>query len=99
MALLTPSQVSTDRFTYNARDKRFSAEISDLGRGFTFGRVYDDACDVGLTLVSARTGRTMVFSVLDEERDREGELQCWVLRSVQGASGALGEYSMTLYND
>ena len=39
------------------------------------GRVYDDACDLGLTLVSHKTGREIVFAMYREIRDGEGELQ------------------------
>lgn len=79
MALLTPNPVSTSRFTYDPASRKFVAEASDLGRGEPFGRVYDDACDVGLTLVSATTGRSIVFAVARENRDREGEVVSWDL--------------------
>ena len=78
--ILSPAPVSTDRFSFNLNDRVFTAELSDLGRDFRFGRVYDDACDVGLTLVSTRTGRRVVFAIENEIRDREGELQYIELR-------------------
>lgn len=75
--ILRPTPVSTDRFTYERATGIFAAELSDFGRGFRLGQVYDDACDVGLTLVSAKTGRGIVFSVYQEQRDRDGDLQ-WI---------------------
>jgi hypothetical protein len=78
--LLRPAPVSTARFTRTDL-REYVAEASDLGRN-PFGRVYDDACDIGLTLVHERTGRQLVLYVHDEHRDAEGELQWWELRPV-----------------
>lgn len=69
--LLSPSPISTDRFTYC--DGVFVTEASGLG-DFLLGRVYDDACDVGLTLVSHRTGAKVVYALHGEKRNSEGEL-------------------------
>lgn len=79
MSVLRPTPVSTDRFTYLKDEHLLVAEISDLGRGFAFGRVYDDACDEGLTLVSHRTGRTAPYAVDRVDRDGDGELMGWTL--------------------
>lgn len=72
VAILSPSPIRSDRLTCSSG--LLVAEMSDLGPGFRFGRVWDDACDEGLTVVSVRTGRQVVFAVEHEERDREGEL-------------------------
>lgn len=103
MALLNPSLVSSDRFTVTD-DGRASdggvlmvAELSDLGREFRFGRVWDDACDVGLTIVSTRTGRQVVFAIEHEERDREGELLWIDLLPANRADR--GTARVRLYND
>lgn len=84
MAVLSPSPVSSDRFTFVRSGAPFTdggpklvAEMSDFGSGFNLGRVYDDACDVGLTVVSRRTGRRVVYAVQHEEYDREGDL-LWI---------------------
>lgn len=74
MAVLSPPPVSTDRFTYLPADGLFVIEASDLGPDFRLGRVYDDACDVGFTLVSARTGDRRVFTSVGERRDDDGDL-------------------------
>lgn len=79
--ILTPAQVSTDRFTYDGATNTFIADASDLP---PFGRVYADACDVGLTLVSAKSGCSVVFAVSREERDGEGELLYTELRAASG---------------
>lgn len=77
--LLHPTPVTTARFNYQAG--QFTAEISDLGPGFRFERVWNDSCDEGLTLVSKRTGFELVFAVVHTER-REGEILWWELAAV-----------------
>lgn len=96
MAVLQPTPVSTRQFSFDQTTQTFTAEVSDLGRDFRFGRVYDDACDAGLTLVSARSGSQIVFCVEHEERDSEGDLLYWVLRPV---SRQYRHLTVRLYND
>lgn len=93
MSVLKPSPVSTDRFTYVAAERLLVAEASDLP---PFGRVYDDACDEGLTLVSADTGREVVFGVEQIDRDREGDLVSWTLLPVDRAACPC---KVVVYND
>lgn len=90
MTVLMSTQSSTRQFSYDAATSTFSAEVSSTNG---LHRVYDDACDVGLTLVSSRTGREVVFVVTDEHRDGEGDVTHWTLRAL-GAP-----YRMTLWND
>lgn len=89
MTMLKPIATSTRQFTYNAATRHWVACISDTNG---LGRVYDDAVDQGLTLVSTRTGREIVFVVWDVET-RDGDILLWSLRSVDGV------YTMTLFND
>jgi hypothetical protein len=88
--VLTARPVSTRQFSYDAASSTFSAEVSSTNG---LGRVYADACDVGLTLVSSRTGRSIVFVVTGEDRDGEGDLRAWHLAAV-GAP-----YRMIVWND
>lgn len=56
-------------------DKTLSADISDLSGGGAkqvFGRIYADACDEGLTLVSHKTGQEVRMAVSRTVRDNEG---------------------------
>lgn len=71
--ILHPKPYSTRKFLLI--DGVFVAEASDLARidEELFGLVYDDACDAGLTLVSAKTGREVVYVIVDEKR-RDGDL-------------------------
>lgn len=80
--LLKPSPASTRKFTYDAKTRTFSAGVSDLGRAFRLGRVYDDSCDVGFTMVFSRTGKEIVFAVWDSRYDDDGDLLFVELRAV-----------------
>lgn len=91
MTVLRPTPVSTDKFTYNASERSFFAELSDLQ--INFSRVYDDAVDEGFTMVSARTGKEIVFVVEHIEFDPEGDLRWWTLRSLTG------DFIATVFND
>jgi hypothetical protein len=77
--ILYPAPVSTRQFDYDHLKHEFSGDMSST---HGFGRVYDDATDEGLTLVSARTGARVAFVVTAEERDAEGDVLCWKLVSV-----------------
>lgn len=92
--ILKPSPVSTEAFTYSAEDNLLTAEISTLG--VPFGRVFDDACDEGVTLVSHRTGRKVVYSVVGEER-ADGDLLYWDLRPVAATTPGLP--NVRIFND
>lgn len=84
MALLTPTTLSSSRFTWIAGEQELVAEISDFGRDFRFGQVYDDACDEGITIRSEHTGRTVVFGMEDVVRDSDGDLLYWLLKPAPG---------------
>lgn len=88
--ILKPAPVSTRQFAYDDATRTFSADMSDT---HGLGRVYDDACDDGLTLVSSRTCSERVFIVQSVERDAEGDVTRWLLSSVEGG------YRMILWND
>ena len=92
--LLKPSRVSTDRLTFCREEWLLVAEMSDLPG---FGRVWDDACDEGLTLVSHRTGREVVYAVNHIERDDEGDLLYWDLRPVDHRDNSLP--TLRVFND
>jgi hypothetical protein len=51
------------------------AEISSFkGReGVFFGRLYDDACDVGFRVINTRTNRVEAFYLDHEDKDGSGE--------------------------
>lgn len=90
------SKVSTRDFSWNKFTKTFSTEISDLGPDFNFGKIYDDACDQGLTLVSHVTNKEIVFGI-SEIKDKEGDILCWNLIPAEKKYRNL--YKMTIFND
>lgn len=93
--ILKPSPVSTKSLDWDSEERNFFADISDLGKEFHFGRVYDDACDEGLTLVSEWTGREIVFVVYEEWKDEEGDILGWELKPVSNIVNC----TITLFND
>jgi hypothetical protein len=79
MALLKPTYVGTQALCWVPAESLFVAEDSSLPRP---SRVWDDACDVGYTLVSHLTKRPLVVALEHEERDPEGELLWWDFRPI-----------------
>jgi hypothetical protein len=97
MSTLRPAPVASDRFTWDGH--MFTAEMSDL---HGFGRVYDDAADEGLTLVSSRyPGEQVVFVVERVERDREGDTLYWELGPARNRQPARHpvDFKIRVYND
>lgn len=94
MTVLRPAPVSTERFTYSAAERLLVAEASDLP---PFGRVYDDACDEGLTLISHRTGAEVVYGVEHIERDADNDLLYWELRPASRRDAGLP--TVRVFND
>lgn len=86
---LKPAPVSIRQISWSGVNQEFIAEISSTNG---LGRVYDDACDTGLTVIGT-TGREVVFVVRDEHFDIERELTHWTLRST------CGKFTMVLFND
>lgn len=93
MTILHPAPISMRQFSYDPSTRTFTGEISST---HGFGRVYDDACDEGLTLVSAKTGREVVF-VVERTEYRDGEIVSWTLKPADSAVWAAG--SILLFND
>jgi hypothetical protein len=99
MARLKMDSICTSHFTYLTEERSFIAEASDLpGRG-RFRRIYDDSCDLGLTLRSQRTGREVDFALFREVRDGSGEdIMHWELRPICVTSD-LKDLKVIVFND
>jgi hypothetical protein len=93
MTILKPAPVSISQFDWDPVARKLSGEVSSTNG---FGRVYDDACDVGLTIFNARSGREVVFAVDHTERDGEGDVRYWTLRP---AGRAPVQMTVQLFND
>lgn len=75
--------LSTKQFAYDGPNRTLSADISDFGKSFQWGRVYDDACDGGVRIVSHITGHEATFVIVNEERDDDGDVTKWVLQAIR----------------
>ena len=84
MAIIGPRYRSS-LFDYDAKREMFSQEASVLQGGMRvsfLGSLYDDACDVGMVIVSDRTGKEVPFYLSDTVVSKEGEVLEWKLRSA-----------------
>lgn len=98
--ILKPTPISTSRLTWCPRDREFVTDASLLDhQGLRPSRVYDDACDVGYTLVSHRTGKELVVAHDDTVKNREGEVVAWVYRPVRRSGGLDASISLHVLND
>ena len=73
-----------------------SAWVSDLGPKFDFERVWGDPCAEGLTVLSHKTGKTVVFVLESVEYTPDGDLYCWKLDSIGSEKG---KFSLIIFND
>jgi len=92
--------LSTRDFTYT--DQTFVSEASTLGFKVgwpNFGRVYDDACDEGFTLISQRTGKecVMVIHEIVSDDDYSGGWKRIILRPAKPSERKL--FRVVIYND
>lgn len=93
---------STKVFHYDAANKLFSAYASDISHAMPlFHRVWADACDEGLILISERTGLGSNWVVTSVDED-EGDVAGWNLvptdESVRKNAGLKG-VRMLIIND
>ena len=77
--MLKPCPISSDCFSYHKTNKTFYAEASDFfgPRTLVPERVWDDAADLGFSIVNPRTGRHVVFSGEQIVNDPEGDIAYW----------------------
>lgn len=92
----------TNDFSWHPEYKEFLADSSELRwrKGWPeLGRVYDDACDEGFTLVSDRTGKEMVLALeeVDENDDYSGGWR--TLTFVPADPRHRGDFRVTVFND
>lgn len=65
--------IRTELLSYNKDSKTFIGEASDFPNVKDFHRIYPDACDVGVTLVSHKTGKEADFVLNEQPADDEGK--------------------------
>ena len=94
--------ITTSLFLYNKPNRSFLADASDLGNGPLFHRIYPDACDVGITLISHQTGKEVTYYLEKEGRNRDNEVTHWILKptpeSIRKVPACRHTY-VTIFND
>lgn len=89
------SKISSRLFDYNREAGVFTAEASELPR-FKLSQIFDDACDEGFAMVSARTGSLAVFVLLNQDDDVNGDILCW---NFQCVTPGLKNLRAVIFND
>jgi len=100
--ILTPKPTRAELFTWHGDTKTFVAEASSLGaRAGTspFGRVYADACDEGLTLVSRYSGRQDIVFVVSHTEVSDGDLLWWDLVPADRGIAHRVNFKLRVFND
>ena len=69
--------ISSRQFSIDPKNKQFVGEISDFGCNVPFDRIYSDACDLGFTMLSHKTGETVTWYMQTEMYDGEGDITSW----------------------
>jgi len=93
--------IVSDKFHFDRETMTMSADITDLGVEELWERAYPDACDAGFRIVSARTGRSVMFVVEGEDR-HDGDLIAWRLKAVKDRrhhEPILDLMKVVVYND
>lgn len=97
MTIIAP-KVDSSIFIYDVKTKTFVGEMSELGK---FGRIYDDAEDIGFTMVFAETRKEVTFYVNGTIREH-GENVGWRLVPIAGTirkMPTLTGVTVHVYND
>lgn len=74
-----PAQHLSQQFDYDHDTNTFTAWASELGSRM-FGQVFEGACDVGLSIVSGKTGSEAVFYIAETEKDDDNDISAWRLK-------------------
>lgn len=86
MLIPCTNPISSDMFHWHKEDNTFSQEISTLQGNIPlfdpFRRIYDDACDAGFHLESARTGQVITFYHDTTDKDDEGDVAGWWFKVI-----------------
>ena len=96
MALLMLDPIPSDRFTYIPEKRLMVAEASTIR--LPFRRIYDDACDIGLAVRSARSGEVVTFVVSQEYR-RDGDVTHWDVVPIPEHRRRARKVRIRIWND
>jgi hypothetical protein len=84
MRLETVKFMST-AFVYEIFTKTFTSEASKLGHFFS--RIYDDAGDVGLTIISGRTQKECTFFLQSTHTNLNGDIESFEFLPLDPVGG------------
>jgi hypothetical protein len=93
--------VDKGQFGVSAKQKLLIAEHSDLGNPNLFNRIYDDACDVGISLYNGKTNKKTTWYFLKEDKWCD-EVVAWVFRPIHEdvyRNPALKGWEVRILND
>lgn len=98
--IILNTTIPTKLFDFDRQEMTFTAELSTImGNGHDpFSRIYDDAIDAGLALISPR-GNVIVYAHVSTERDPEGETMYWEFEPIPEHKAKAGCTKVVLFND
>lgn len=101
--MLEMVSINLKRFLWDKGNRLLAADASNLGPAcegnWWLRRIYPDACDVGIRIFSAKTGKSMTFYLEREERDAEGDLVAWHFRPVPESRRECNVDEVVIFND
>lgn len=87
--------VNSSKFMYDKVKKRFIAEASEIN--FRLSRIYQDSADVGMFIVSNKTGQELRFYLTQTEK-REGDIIAWHFKA-DSRKPELKNITAVVFND
>ena len=73
------AHISSKLFDYDHDTNTFSAWVSELGPQ-PFHQIFEDAADVGVSIVSSKTAEIADFFISITEKDAEQDIVAWHLK-------------------
>lgn len=86
---------NSNQFSHAKDHKLFVSEISLMPQ--VLRQLWNDAMDLGFGICSAKTGKVIYFTLLDVERDSDGDVIRWVFEPFRPPE-ALKGYRVHIYN-
>lgn len=100
MARIVRHPVPIEFFHYDTASARLSEEISTFNANYpgAIGRIYNDACDEGLTIKGKE--KHITFFHYDTVRDGEGDILYWIFKPIAEEKHLVSkDLHLILYND
>ncbi len=92
--MATIKEYSTDYFQWGEESRTFYSDASTLSRGEFMSRLYDDACDEGFRLISARTAVNQIVYLVDAQSNWSGDIIKWTFKPLDKGC----DFSVVVYN-